>query len=193
MSTELPIESRVPLFRISVERYHAMRDAGILGEDDHVELLVGLLVPKMTKNPPHRLATGLIRQALESTTPAGYYVDSQEPITTSDSEPEPDVAIIRGSRRDYGHRHPGPADVALVVEVADESLDRDRGVKLELYARAGVEVYWVVNLRGREIEVHTEPEGERYRRRDVYSAGSAVPVVLDARAVGAIFVDDVLP
>ena len=72
--------------------------------------------------------------------PQGWYVDAQEPITTSDSEPEPDVVIVRGDTRQYLNRHPGAQDLALVVEVADTSLQRDRTSKKRLYARVGIPV-----------------------------------------------------
>ena len=121
---------------ITVEQYHTMIDAGILTEDDPVELLDGILVEKMPKKSPHRVVTGLTRDAVDDVLPAGWYVDSQEPITTSESEPEPDVYAARGKRRDYLGRHPGPGDVGFLVEVADSSLARDRGPKKRIYARA---------------------------------------------------------
>lgn len=106
-------------FRLSVDQYHELIRAGILTADDPVELLDGWLATKIPKNPAHRVATKLVREALESIVPAGWYVDSQEPITTGDSEPEPAVSVIRGTTRQYQDRHPGPREVALVVEVAD--------------------------------------------------------------------------
>jgi len=115
----------VSIWRLSVAQYHEMIRAGILAEDDPVELLDGCLVQKIIKNPPHCLATGLVRDALEKALPEGWHVKSQDPITLAASEPEPDVTVVRGSRRDYADRHPGPADVALVVEVADTGLQRD--------------------------------------------------------------------
>jgi len=120
--------------------------AGILTPDDPVEMLAGWLVYKMPKNPPHRIATKLALQALEAVVPAGCYVDSQEPITLDDSEPEPDVMVVRGDTRQYRERHPGVDDVVLIVEIADTTIERDRGVKKAVYARAGIPVYWIVNL-----------------------------------------------
>src|SRR5712692_5425247 len=111
-----------PIYRLSVAQYHAMADHGILGEDDPVELLEGWLVQKMTKPRPHSRCTHRTRRALKRLLPAGWYVDTQEPITTADSEPEPDVAVIRGANDDYTDRQPGPVEVALVVEVADTTL-----------------------------------------------------------------------
>jgi hypothetical protein len=97
-----------PIFRLSVAQYHQMIGAGILTDDDPVELIDGWLVQKMPKNPPHSLATRKMRAVLGRLVPAGWFVDSQEPITTETSEPEPDVFAARGEPDQYGERHPGP-------------------------------------------------------------------------------------
>jgi Uma2 family endonuclease len=187
----------VPIFRLTVAQYHAMARAGILNEDDPVELLEGWLVQKMTKNRPHSLVTCLVREALGRLLPAGWYVDSQEPITTAESEPEPDVIVVRGQVRDYQDRHPGPQDVALVVEVADTSLRDDQGLKKAVYARAGVAVYWIANLIDRQFEVYTEPSGpaERpdYQQCRIYGSSEVIPVALDGVEVGSLTVGELLP
>ena len=186
-----------PVCRLSVSQYHDMIAAGILASDDPVELLEGWLVPKMVKNPPHSTATHLTTKALEQILPSGWHVRSQEPITLGDSEPEPDVAIVRGDPAQYERSHPGPQDVALVVEVADASLDRDRSIKKRVYARAGIPVYWVVNLQERRIEVYTAPSGQvevpDYRQHNNYTAGSEVPLLIEAREVGRVPVAALLP
>ncbi|MFN8489728.1 MAG: Uma2 family endonuclease [Caldilineaceae bacterium] len=193
-STTVPTE---PIGRLSVEHYHAMVQAGILTDDDPIELLEGWLVVKMTKNPPHRVITGLIRQALERILPNGWYVDSQEPITTNDSEPEPDVVIVRGERIDYLERHPGPEDVALVVEVADATVRRDRGTKKRVYARAGIAVYWLVNLVNQQIEVYTQPtqSGKQpdYKQSHIYHLDDRLPVTLNGVEIGQLAVRELLP
>ena len=94
------------IHRLSVAQYEAMGRAGILTPDDRVELLEGWLIEKMTKNPPHRIATHQARVALAQIVPPGWYVESQEPIVTADSEPEPDVAVIRGTTQDYVTTNP---------------------------------------------------------------------------------------
>jgi Uma2 family endonuclease len=188
-----------PVWRLSTERYHKMIEAGILTGDDHVELLEGWLVPKMVKNPRHRVAARLMQKALERALPEGWDVDKEAPITLADedSEPEPDVLVIRGDTRRYSHRHPGPGDVALVVEVADSSLERDRGAKKRLYAAAGIPIYWIVNLIDRRIEVYSLPSGAcanpEFGHREDFISGQAVPVVMDGREVATIPVCDVLP
>ena len=118
-----------PVRRFGVSQYHRMIAAGILADDDPLELLEGWLVPKMVKNPAHSTARHVATKALEQAVPPGWHVRSQEPITLDDSEPEPDIAVVRGDPGQYARSHPGPRDVALVVEVADASLVRDRSLK----------------------------------------------------------------
>jgi Uma2 family endonuclease len=174
-----------------------MIQAGILTEDDPVELLEGWLVTKMPKNPRHRVATQLTREALAQVLPSGWYVDAQEPITTADSEPEPDVVVVRGNRREYVDRHPGPQDIALVIEVADSSLQRDRSSKKRLYAAAAITEYWIINLVANQVEMYTDPSGSGaqadYRQSHSYALPDTVPVVLEGHKVGSLPVQDLLP
>jgi Uma2 family endonuclease len=170
---------------------------GILTEDDPVELLEGWMVPKMPKSPPHRITTRLLRAAIERLIAAGWYVDTQEPITTPTSEPEPDLVIVRGQTRDYRDRHPGPGDLALLIELADATLYRDRTLKKRIYAAARVAVYWIVNLPERKVEVYTAPAGTGdqadYGQRQDYGEAEAVPLVIEGRQAGTIVARDVLP
>jgi Uma2 family endonuclease len=181
------------LWRLGVDQYHAMVEAGILTTDDPVELLDGYLVAKMPKNPSHTAATYLVRKALERLVPSGWLVHAQEPVTLASSEPEPDVLVVRGEPRHYLDRHPGPRDVALVVEVADASLRKDRGLKKRLYAEAGIALYWVVNLVDRRLETYAEPSGSDYRQKQEYGPDDEVAVVVGGVEVGRVAVRDVLP
>ena len=109
-------------------------------------------------------------------------------------EPEPDIAIVRGSDADYRRRIPTADDVALLVEVSDSTLSQDRGKKRTAYAKAGIPVYWIVNLVDRQVEVYTRPVKEgRYRSRKDYKPGQQVPVVIDGQPLPPIAVDDILP
>ncbi len=186
-----------PVWRLTVEQYHQMIRSGILDSDDAIELLEGWLIQKMPKNPQHRAATKLTRNALEAIAPDGWYVDSQEPITLDDSEPEPDIVVVRGDTRDYLDRHPGARDLSLVVEVADSTLERDRTLKQRLYGRAGIPVYWIVNLVERQLEVYSQPvelpSGPLYQQRQYYSLSDAVEVAIGDRTVGSLRVRDLFP
>jgi Uma2 family endonuclease len=117
-------------------------------------------------------------------------------ITTDDSEPEPDVAVIRGTRRDYRDRHPSPADVGLITEVADATLQRDRTRKKRIYAHAGIPVYWIINLVDRQIEVYSNPQPTTtepdYLHQQNYQAEDELLVVLDGVDIGRVLVRELL-
>jgi Uma2 family endonuclease len=183
--------------RFTVAQYHALIDAGMFADDENYELLEGLLVHKLTKNPDHWIATDFLRDALQALAIAGYFVHSQNPVTTSDSEPEPDLALVRGKRRDYRGGNPDPGQVPLVAEVADSSLRRDRGLKKRIYARAGIRVYWIVNLINRQVEVYSEPSGPAkkpdYKKCEIIAADGTLPVLIDGKVVGKLKVKDLLP
>jgi Uma2 family endonuclease len=129
--------------------------------------------------------------------PAGYYVDAQEPLTTDESEPEPDVMIVRGQRRDYRDRHPGPRDIAVVIEVSDTTLQRDRTLKKQIYARGGIPVYWIINLPEQQIECYTQPSGPAehpdYQQRQDYHSTEHIPVPIGEQLIGELAVADLLP
>lgn len=194
---EVPAVPSDLIWRLSVDQFHDMIQSGILTDDDPVELLEGWLVYKMPNSSQHRLATRLMRQELERIVPAGFHVDSQEPITLKGSEPEPDVALVRGDARDYGDHHPNAADVLLVVEVADTTLHRDRGQKKSLYARAGIPGYWIVNLSDGILEVYTDPSGSTdkpdYRQRKDLGIEDSLSVMIENREIGHLALKDVFP
>jgi Uma2 family endonuclease len=185
------------LHRFSVDDYHRMIEVGILTSGDRVELLEGCVVQKMSQNPPRHTALQRTRKRIEALARTGWEVRIQAPITLPDTEPEPDVAVARGDDSVYATRHPGPADIGLVVEVSDSTLDFDRRDKAEMYARAGVVEYWIVNLVDRQVEVYTRPSGPTpapaYSQRQVYGTGMSVPLVLDGVTLGQIAVNDLLP
>jgi Uma2 family endonuclease len=183
--------------RLSLDQFHEMVQRGIITEDDSVEFLEGLLVAKMTISPAHRRATHRVQSALRSVLPRTHYVGSPSPVTLVTSEPEPDVVVVRGTDDDYRDRHPGPADVALVVEVSDSTLRRDQGSKKVIYAKAGIAVYWIVNLIDRRIEVYSEPSGTGeaadYGMHDDVAEADTVPLVIEGREVGRIAAQNLLP
>ena len=169
------------IWRLSVSQYHAMLQAGIIDEDTQIELLEGILVAKMTKNPPHRLSTGLLQDALLAIMPANYHLNLQEPITLDDGEPEPDLAIVRGQRLNFRDRHPAASDVVLVIEVSDATLERDRTIKQRIYARVGIAIYWILNLRDRQLEVYTQPINQagsdpKYEHCQIFKEAESITV-----------------
>ncbi|HTU20472.1 MAG TPA: Uma2 family endonuclease [Gemmataceae bacterium] len=183
--------------RFSVARYQRMIETGILTSEDKVELLENYVVLKMPRNPPHDGTIQLVAETLLPKVPQGWRLRTQLTVVLSDSQPEPDFAIVRGNARTYLTRHPVPADVGLVIEVADSSLLRDQRDKTRIYARGGIPCYWIVNLVDRRIEVYTQPSGSiavpAYSSFQIYQPGDAVPLVLDGATVATIPVDELLP
>jgi Uma2 family endonuclease len=183
--------------RFSLARYQRMIETGILTSEDKVELLENYVVLKMPRNPPHDGTNQLVDETLAPKVPKGWRLRNQLTVVVSDSQPEPDFAIVRGDARTYLNRHPGPADVGLIIEVADSSLLRDQRDKTRIYARAGIVCYWIVNLPDRRIEVYTQPSGPidvpAYASFQLFQPGDAVPLVLDAITVGTVPVDELLP
>jgi Uma2 family endonuclease len=186
-----------PVKRFTVDEYHRMIQAGVFVDDDRFELLEGWIIPKISRDPPHDALLMLIQEMLFRTLPDGWDLRNQSAITTRESEPEPDFVVVRGGARDYLGRHPGPADIALAIEVAESSLDRDRTLKARIYARAGVPTYWIVNIAKRTIEVHTDPTGPgkspSYRSTVTVGPDGELPLVLDGREVARIAAGDILP
>jgi Uma2 family endonuclease len=173
-----------------------MIEAGVLNEDDRVELLDGWVVPKMTHKPPHDATVSLVQAELAARIPAKWILRIQSAITTSHSEPEPDVAVVRGPARRYVRSHPRGRDIALLVEVAERTLRQDRKEKGSLYARAGIPVCWIVNLADETVEVYTQPKGGRasaYGERQDYGRKASVPLTIAGQELGLISVRDLLP
>ncbi len=192
------------LYRFPLDVYHEMAGLGLLTKYDKAVLLDGLLVKKMTKGEPHVVATLLVVDALRGLAGAGWHVRPESPLTLPSgpsghgSEPEPDVYVVRGATRDYLAlaRHPGPGDLAFVVEVSDSSLRDDRR-GLARYAWSRIPVAWVVNLTNETVEVYTRPTGPadpaRYEETKFYQKGDRLPVVVDGLEVGQVAVADLLP
>lgn len=136
--------------------YDRAAEVGLFGADERLELIEGRIVRKMPQGGPHTTGVGLVEDALCIAFPINHIVRVQMPLALGEhNEPEPDIAVVPGKRRDYSHNH--PASAVLVVEVADTSLDIDRTTKASLYARAGIADYWILNLQDRLLEVHRNP------------------------------------
>ena len=185
------------LRRFTPAEYDELGRLGILGPADRVELLEGYVVHKMSQNPPHAGGVYAVQDVLGALLPAGWIVRIQSTTALPDSRPEPDAAVVRGDRRTYFARHPEPADFGVVIEVADTSRLDDRRDKLRVYARAGLPVYWIVNIPDRQVEVYTDPQPAAnppgYATSAVYKSGDAVPLVLDGAAVASVPVAELLP
>jgi Uma2 family endonuclease len=185
---------RRPPYRLSVAKYEAMVASGAFTKADRCELIEGKLVEKMTKNPPHSVALVLCQKALDRALPPFWHTRPEQPVSIPDrdSEPEPDVAVVRGGIRDYLDHHPGPADVALIVEVADSSLADDRDLAAT-YGGGGIPAYWIVNLIDRQLEVYAHPTEGAYPAPTILGETESVELVIEGQVLGTIAVADLLP
>ena len=182
-----------PVHRITVDEYERIIRAGALEDASKVELIDGYLVDKMGKSAEHSYSAISAHEILKDRLPAGWSARLEQPVRIpAYDEPEPDVSVVRGSRSDYKHRIPEPTDIALLVEVSESTLSGDRGKKLPAYARAGIPVYWIVNLVNRQVEVYSGPVAGSYPSPTIYASGQQVPIVIDGQQLQPIAVDDIL-
>jgi Uma2 family endonuclease len=185
--------------RFSVEQYHRMIAAGILTENDRVQLIDGYVVAMTPIGPPHSFVARKLTKLLSVLIPDTWEIRIQQPITLSTSEPEPDVVVARGTIEDFKTRHPGPSEVALAVEVTDSSLAFDRGSKAGIYAHDGIAQCWIVCLAERTVEVDRSPvlqmgkSPARYETSEIVNVAGTLNVAFDEESVGAIRVADILP
>lgn len=150
--------------RFSRAEYHRMAEVGILHHDERLELICGDIVKKLTQGRRHRAFIDNLTQILVMRLSGLAIVSVQMPIALSDdTEPEPDVQLLRRRAVPYKEREADASDVFLLIEVAESSLAYDRSTKLKLYAAAGVPEYWVVDCVAESIEVHRAPTLEGYR------------------------------
>jgi Uma2 family endonuclease len=187
----------VPLRRWKRAEYERLVECGFFQPGDQVELIGGQLVVAEPQNSPHVCAVGLTDDALRGAFGRGWVVRVQAPVALDDeSEPEPDVAVVPGARRDYLEGH--PQRPVLAVEVAESSLTSDRTIKGSLYARAGISDYWILNLVDRVVEVYRDPSpdaaapyGWAYRVAESYQPGAVIsPLALPSARIA---VSDLLP
>lgn len=172
--------------------------SGKLTEDDPVELVDGILVFKTPKKSQHTTCTALLRRALEPLLGAGWHYRSEQPVTLADGEPEPDGVIVRGTIETYAFAHPLAGDVALVIEIADGTLDRNRGIKLGSCSRAGIPHYWIVNLVDRQVELFASPDSAAspspmYLKRAVLTFGEQLSLTLPDTTPVLVPVLSILP
>ncbi|MBM3237413.1 Uma2 family endonuclease [Candidatus Poribacteria bacterium] len=179
------------------EEYMKMAELGVLAPGERVELIEGEVIQMSPQNSPHTTAVILVAEALRTAFGQGYVIRTQAPLALSEiSEPEPDVAVVSGMPRAYRDAHPTTA--LLIVEVSDTTLTYDRGWKASLYAKAGIEDYWIVNLVHQRLEVYRnpvlmpeQPFGYGYRNVALYMAADSVAPL--AAPQSFVVVVDILP
>jgi Uma2 family endonuclease len=179
-------------WRLTVDDYHRMSRAGILHEDDRVELIEGELIEMAVIGSHHFATVNKLNRQFSDEAGDTYIVSVQNPVRLSrHSEPQSDLALLRPHADQYASGLPGPEDVLLIVEVSDSTVTADRKVKLPLYAAAGIPDAWLVNIPRRSVEVHLEPRGGRYQQVTVFRKGERIPLMVLPEV--SVAVEDILP
>lgn len=153
---------------------------------ERYELIEGELIDKMGQKPPHAYVISVLIAMLSAAFPG--CVRSQSSITLPDpdgrySEPEPDVLVTNKQAEEFMSRHPGPEDIALLIEVADTTFASDRTVKYRLYARTGIAEYWIIDIRNRRTVVCRRPSGDEYNSVTIFDASEEVTPLFDSTFV----------
>jgi Uma2 family endonuclease len=151
---------------ITVDEYLRMGEAGVLAPDGRYELIAGEIIDMPPIGPAHASKTNRLVDLFTAAVRGRAIVSAQNPVILGDlSAPQPDLALLRYRDDYYAEAHPGPADVLLLIEIADSSLSHDRETKLPLYARFQIPEVWLIDLQGGHLDVHRAPGGGRYRAR----------------------------
>jgi Uma2 family endonuclease len=178
------------IHRFTVDDYRRMAEAGILGEDERVELIEGEIVEMAPIGSRHAACVKRLNRLLSASVQVDVIVAVQDPVMLDPhTEVQPDIALVHARDDFYAASHPGPKDLVLVIEVAETSMTYDRSVKLPLYARAGVAEVWLVDLSEECVDVHRGPtpngyqEVTRARGGDRLSPAQAPRMELEASSV----------
>jgi Uma2 family endonuclease len=175
-----PLIESQPVRLLSRREYDRLVDLGWF-VDEPIELLRGVLVTMSPQGWPHASAVSFFNEQLVLQLAGHHGVRPQLPFAADDwSEPEPDLVVVRKDPSLRGH----PSEALLVVEIADSSLALDRGLKRTIYAEAGIPEYWIVDVNGRTVEIHTQPDGGRYSRVQTLRDGDVLhPTLLPGVAI----------
>lgn len=176
------METAVVRHLFSVEDYHARGCAGILGEDDRIELIEGALITMSPVGSRHMACVNRLAELFHDRLQKRAIISVQDPVRLS-RRSEPDVALLKRRADFYEARPPGPGDVRLFVEVADSSATTDRTLKLPLYARHGIAEVWLVVLEAQQVEVYREPTAQGYGTSSVRMRGQVLDLLAFPDAV----------
>ncbi|HMF57786.1 MAG TPA: Uma2 family endonuclease [Pyrinomonadaceae bacterium] len=157
---------------LTVDEYERMGEAGIFHPDDRLELLEGEVYKMSPTGSAHAACVKFLSARLNHLFNGELIVSTQDPIKLNDfSEPQPDVALLRWRDDFYRHAHPTPANMMLIIEVADSTVESDRSYKIPLYAKAGIEEVWLVNLPEEQVELFATPSNGTYQTNRIFKRG----------------------
>ena len=163
--------------QFTVQEYHQMAEVGILTEDDRVELIAGEIVEMAPIGIPHAGCVRRLNMIFNDLLRGKVIVDTQNPIDLSDdSEPEPDLILLRWRDDCYAEKHPQPEDILLLVEVADSTIKYDREIKIPLYAENGISEAWLIDINQQLIEVYRQAEGNSYQNMRQFFRGDSLTI-----------------
>lgn len=165
---EIP-EVRRRVSRLTVQEYHRLGECNDAGR--RTELIRGIVIEKMSKSPLHRILASRLYNFFLARLPKGFSVWKEEPLTFSDSEPEPDLSVVRGAEADFAAAHPTTAELVIEVAVSSAALDRANAA---LYAEAGVKEYWIILAAEKKVEIYRRPEGGRYQDTRMLEMGDTL-------------------
>jgi Uma2 family endonuclease len=159
----------------TVAEYHRMAEAGILKEDDRLELIEGEVVAMSPIGSRHAACVKKVAALIRKLLGDAAIIGVQDPVQLDDrSEPQPDLSILRPSDDFYAAAHPGPGSVLLLIEVADASIFEDRTIKIPLYARSGIGEVWLVDLVRNVVELYSDPGAAGYAQIQRHERGATV-------------------
>ena len=168
-------EAAFTLRKWTVKEYHKLGEMGIFNPEERVELLSGNIIKMSAKGTAHTSATRRTASLLRDLLGNQAAIYTQDPIALDDnSEPEPDIAVVRIDPFDYATHHPTPSEVYLIIEVADSSLTFDREIKAQIYARSGIADYWVLNVGDRQLHVFREPTENGYQSEVILAETASI-------------------
>jgi Uma2 family endonuclease len=165
--------------KFTLEMFEQLSDTGIFGEA-HMELLNGEILVKTMQKPPHAYAIQTLTEKFFAAFQTRACIRVQLPLVLLSPPPdfvEPDLALLKLPAEQYKDRNPTSNDAIVVIEVSDTTLERDRGAKLEAYARNNIPEYWILNVNETKLEVYREPKGNEYRSRRLFTAGEGVTLL----------------
>jgi Uma2 family endonuclease len=186
----LPLSTNLKYW--TVQDYHQMSDLGILDPTERTELIAGQIVLMTAKGTPHVITLQLLATNIQDRLGKSALIRTQDPIRLDNfSEPEPDLAIVKGTILDYAEHHPVPEDIYLVIEVADSTLKQDCEVKDKLYARSNIPEYWVVDINNRQVRIFRDPTPTGYGSQLILTETHSVSPLAFPEIV--LSIDSILP